>query len=92
MPPHLCRCLLLDPRAYNKDLSDLAGRRGERRRVVAESRLEGVLERKSLAGWRSAPALNPKMSRGLGVLLVSWKLGGNTRTHKDFRVVWATEA
>jgi hypothetical protein len=32
---------------------------------------------------RGAPALNPKMRRGLGVLLVSWKLGGNTRTHKD---------
>jgi hypothetical protein len=40
-------------------------------------------ERKSSPGWRSAPALNPKMRRGLGVLLVSWKLGGNTRTHND---------
>jgi hypothetical protein len=40
-------------------------------------------ERKSLARWRSAPALNPKMRWGLGVLLVSWKLSGNTRTHKD---------
>jgi hypothetical protein len=38
---------------------------------------------KSSAGWRSAPALNPKMRRGLGVLLVSWKMGRNTRTHKD---------
>jgi hypothetical protein len=28
-------------------------------------------ERKSLAGWQSAPALNPKMRRGLSVLLVS---------------------
>jgi hypothetical protein len=27
-------------------------------------------ESKSPAGWRSAPALNPKMRRGLGVLLV----------------------
>jgi hypothetical protein len=27
-------------------------------------------ERKSLAGWRSAPSLNPKMRRGLSVLLV----------------------
>jgi hypothetical protein len=40
-------------------------------------------ESKSLAGWRSAPALNPKMRRGLGVLLVSWKSGENTRTYKD---------
>jgi hypothetical protein len=40
-------------------------------------------ERKSPAGWRSAPALNPNMRRGIGVLLVSFKLGGNTRTHKD---------
>jgi hypothetical protein len=32
-------------------------------------------ERKSPAGWRSAPALNPKMRRGLSVLLVSWKMG-----------------
>jgi hypothetical protein len=28
-------------------------------------------ERKSPAGWRSAPALNPKMRRGLSVLLVA---------------------
>jgi hypothetical protein len=28
-----------------------------------------VSESKSLAGWRSAPALNPEMRRGLGVLL-----------------------
>jgi hypothetical protein len=27
-------------------------------------------ERKSPAGWRNAPALNPKMRRGLSVLLV----------------------
>jgi hypothetical protein len=32
-------------------------------------------ESKSPAGWRSAPALNPKMRRGLSVLLVSWKMG-----------------
>jgi hypothetical protein len=43
--PHLRPRLLLDPRAYNKDLSDLAGRRGERRHIVAESRLEGVNRR-----------------------------------------------
>jgi hypothetical protein len=40
-------------------------------------------ERKSPAGWRSAPALNPKMRRGLDVLLVSRENGKNTRTHKD---------
>jgi hypothetical protein len=39
-------------------------------------------ESKSLAGWQSAPALNPKMRRGLGVLLVSWEDGKNTRTHE----------
>jgi hypothetical protein len=37
-------------------------------------------ERKSLAGWRSAPALNPKMRRGLSVLLVSWEMG-KTQEH-----------
>jgi hypothetical protein len=37
-------------------------------------------ERKSPAGWQNAPALNPKMRRGLSILLVSWKMG---RTHKD---------
>jgi hypothetical protein len=40
-------------------------------------------ESKSLSGWRSAPALNPKMRRSLGVSLVSWENGKNTRTHKD---------
>jgi hypothetical protein len=28
----------------------------------------------SPAGWRNAPALNPKMRRGLSVLLVSWEM------------------
>jgi hypothetical protein len=42
-----------------------------------------ISESKSSAGWQSAPALNPKMRRGLSVLLVSWKSGKNTRTHKD---------
>jgi hypothetical protein len=28
----------------------------------------------SSAGWRNAPALNPKMRRGLSVLLVSWEM------------------
>jgi hypothetical protein len=39
-------------------------------------------ESKSPAGWRSGPALNPKMRRGLCVLLVSWENRKNTRTHK----------
>jgi hypothetical protein len=41
-----------------------------------------LLESKSPARWRSAPALNPKMRRGLGVLLVSRENGKNTRPHK----------
>jgi hypothetical protein len=40
-------------------------------------------ERKSLTGWRSALALNPKMRRGLSVLLVSWKMG---RTQEHTRI------
>jgi hypothetical protein len=40
-------------------------------------------ERKSLAGWRNAPALNPKIRRGLSVLLVSWKMG---RTQEHTRI------
>jgi hypothetical protein len=40
-------------------------------------------ERKSPARWQSAPALNPKMRRGLSVLLVSWKMG---RTQEHIRI------
>jgi hypothetical protein len=39
-------------------------------------------ERKSLAGWRSAPALNPKMRRGLSVLPVMRDGRMNTRTRE----------
>jgi hypothetical protein len=45
----------------------------------------------SSAGWRNAPALNPKMRRGLRVLLVRW----NREEHKNtqgFRVVQAAGA
>jgi hypothetical protein len=42
-----------------------------------------VVGEETAAGWRSAPALNPEMRRGLSVLLVSRKNGMNTRTHKD---------
>ena len=34
------------------------------------------------AGWQNAPALNPKMRRGLSGLLVYWKV----EEHKDTRV------
>jgi hypothetical protein len=40
-------------------------------------------ERKSLAGWRSAPALNPKMRRGLSVLPVMQDGRMNIRTRED---------
>jgi hypothetical protein len=40
-------------------------------------------ERKFPTGWQSAPALNPKMRRGLSVLLVSWKMG---RTQEHTRI------
>jgi hypothetical protein len=40
-------------------------------------------ERKSPARWRNAPALNPKMRRGLSVLPISWKMG---RTQEHTRI------
>jgi hypothetical protein len=33
-----------------------------------------VGEENSPAGWRNAPALNPKMRRGLSVLPVYWEI------------------
>jgi hypothetical protein len=39
-------------------------------------------ERKSPAGWRSAPALNPKMRRGLIVLLVTRLVDEHTRARE----------
>jgi hypothetical protein len=39
-------------------------------------------ERKSPAGWRNAPALNPKMRRGLSVLPVTRLGDEHTRTRK----------
>jgi hypothetical protein len=41
-----------------------------------------ISERKSLAGWRNAPALNPKMRRGLSVLLVRDWGDEHTKTRK----------
>jgi hypothetical protein len=40
-------------------------------RIIFFMNARVLSERKSPAGWRSAPALNPNMRRGLGVLLVS---------------------
>jgi hypothetical protein len=48
-------------------------------------------ERKSPAGWRNAPALNPKMRRGLSVLPVTRLGDEHTRTQR-FRVVQAARA
>jgi hypothetical protein len=45
----------------------------------------------SLAGWRNAPALNPKMRRGLSVLLVRWIQDEHKNT-QGFRVVQAAVA
>jgi hypothetical protein len=39
-------------------------------------------ERRSPAGWRNAPALNPEMRRGLSVLLVRDWEDEHTRTCK----------
>jgi hypothetical protein len=44
-----------------------------------------MLERKSPAGWQSAPALNPKMRRGLSVLLVVRFGNEHTRTCKSLK-------
>jgi hypothetical protein len=48
-------------------------------------------ERKSPTGWRNAPALNPKMRRGLSVLPVRWKREEHKNT-QGFRVVRAAGA
>jgi hypothetical protein len=49
-------------------------------------------ERKSPVGWRSAPALNPKMKRSLGVLLDRWSEGEELKNTQGFRVVRAAGA
>jgi hypothetical protein len=48
-------------------------------------------ERKSPAGWWNAPALNPKMRRGLSVSPVGWKREEYKNT-QGFRVVRAAGA
>jgi hypothetical protein len=40
-------------------------------------------ERESPAGWRNAPALNPKMRRGLSVLPVTSFVDEHTKAHKS---------
>jgi hypothetical protein len=45
----------------------------------------------SLAGWRNAPTLNPKMRRGLSVLPAWWMIDEHKNT-QGFRVVRAAGA
>jgi hypothetical protein len=45
----------------------------------------------SPAGWRNAPALDPKMRRGLSVLPARWIRDEHNNT-QGFRVVWAAGA
>jgi hypothetical protein len=55
------------------------------------SSIWSLSKRKSSAGWRSAPALSPKMRRGLSVLLVAiWR--NEHKNTQEFRVVWAAGA
>jgi hypothetical protein len=49
-------------------------------------------ESRSPAGWRSAPALNPKIRRGLGILLDHWSEGEELKNTQGFRVVRAAGA
>jgi hypothetical protein len=49
-------------------------------------------ESKSPAGWQSAPALNPEMRRGLGVLTDHWNEREALKNTQGFRVVQATGA
>jgi hypothetical protein len=51
--------------------------------IIRHASGKELSERKSPAGWRSAPTLNPKMRRGLSILLVSWKMG---RTQEHTRI------
>jgi hypothetical protein len=51
-----------------------------------------VSKSKSPAGWRSAPALNPEMRRGLGVLLDNWNNREELKNTQGFRVVRAAGA
>jgi hypothetical protein len=57
-----------------------------------KDRVCSVSESKSPAGWRSAPALNPEMRRGLGVLLDRWNEREELKNTQGFRVVRAAGA
>jgi hypothetical protein len=64
--------------------------------VISENDLHRMKENycrrgNSLAGWRNAPALNPKMRRGLSVLPARWIRDEHQNT-QGFRVVQATGA
>jgi hypothetical protein len=48
-------------------------------------------ESKSPTGWRSAPALNPEMRRGLGILLDRWNEREELKNTQGFRVVRTAE-
>jgi hypothetical protein len=50
------------------------------------------VESKSLAGWRSAPALNPEMRKGLGVLLDRWNEREELKNTQGFKVIRAARA
>jgi hypothetical protein len=50
-----------------------------------------VGEENSPTGWRNAPALDPKMRRGLSVMHVYWEIDEHELT-RGFRVVQATGA
>jgi hypothetical protein len=54
-------------------------------------RLESCRRGNSPAGWQNAPALNPKMRRGLSVLPVRWSREEHKNT-RGFRVVRAVGA
>src|SRR5690349_6241401 len=59
--------------------------------TIAHRFCSTLSERKSLAGWRSAPTLNPKMRRDLSVLLVV-RFGDEHKNTQEFRVVRAVGA
>jgi hypothetical protein len=56
------------------------------------TRVSNLSESKSPAAWRSAPALNPEMRRGLSVLLDCWNEWEELKNTQGFRVVRAAGA
>jgi hypothetical protein len=53
--------------------------------ITPNIRTNYMSERKSPAGWRNAPALNPKMRRGLSGLPNTWPPYGRGRLLRSFR-------